>query len=129
LRDCGRILAGNANTLDSCASGLAFTAKLELDTTDKLLLQTLSGNGSRTVLTAGTADEATYALEDRQHIDNGVFTRSEVRALHVAHKDHCTSACCSQSRLDLLEISDGDLRLAEIGPFEIPTLIDCLFAS
>ena len=62
--------------VDSCASGLAFTAKMGPDTTDKLLLQTLSGNGSRTVLTAGTADEATYALEDRLHLGNGVFTRS-----------------------------------------------------
>jgi hypothetical protein len=44
--------------LDSCASGLAFAAKSAPDTSDKLLLGTLSGNGSRTVLTAGSADEA-----------------------------------------------------------------------
>jgi hypothetical protein len=66
--------------VDSCASGLAFTAKLGPDTSDKLLLQTLSGNGSRTVLTAGTADEATYALEDRRHLGNGVFTKSLIEA-------------------------------------------------
>jgi len=62
--------------VDSCASGLAFTAKHGTDVSDKLLLQTLSGNGSRTILTAGTADEATYAVEDRQHFGNGVFTKS-----------------------------------------------------
>jgi Caspase domain len=69
--------------VDSCASGLAFTAKLGPDTTDKLLLQTLSGNGSRTVLTAGTADEATYAMEDRRHLGNGVFTRSLIDAFQA----------------------------------------------
>jgi hypothetical protein len=62
--------------VDSCSSGLAFTAKSAPDNTDNLLLQTLSGNGSRTVLTAGTADQATYALEDRQKLGNGVFTRA-----------------------------------------------------
>jgi hypothetical protein len=60
--------------VDSCSSGLAFTAKSAPDSADNLLLQTLSGNGSRTVLTAGTADEVTYALEDRQKLGNGVFT-------------------------------------------------------
>ena len=60
--------------LDSCSSGLAFAAKSVPDSTDGLLLKTLSGDGSRTVLTAGTADEATYELEDRQRLGNGVFT-------------------------------------------------------
>lgn len=69
--------------VDSCASGLAFTAKLGTDLSDKLLLQTLSGNGSRTVLTAGTANEATYAMEDRRHLGNGVFTRSLLEAFEL----------------------------------------------
>jgi hypothetical protein len=60
--------------VDSCSSGLAFTAKSATDSTNTLLLETLSGNGSRTVLTAGTAGEATYALEDRNQLGNGVFT-------------------------------------------------------
>jgi caspase domain-containing protein len=60
--------------VDSCSSGLAFTAKAQPDNGEKLLLQTLGGNGSRTVLTAGTADEATYAMEDRNQLGNGVFT-------------------------------------------------------
>jgi len=60
--------------LDSCSSGLAFTTKSSTDDTDTLLIQTLSGNGSRTVLTAGTAEEAAYALDDRRRLGNGVFT-------------------------------------------------------
>ena len=68
--------------VDSCSSGLAFTAKSASDNADSLLLQTLSGNGSRTVLTAGTADEATYALDDRQKLGNGVFTRALLGAFN-----------------------------------------------
>jgi hypothetical protein len=41
-----------------------------------LLLKTLSGNGSRTVLTAGTADEETYAEENRQQTGHSIFTKS-----------------------------------------------------
>jgi uncharacterized caspase-like protein len=68
--------------VDSCSSGLAFTAKSAPDGTDNLLLQTLGGNGSRTVLTAGTADEAAYALEDRHQTGNGVFTRVLMVSFH-----------------------------------------------
>jgi hypothetical protein len=67
--------------LDSCASGLAFTSKSALSDT---LLETLSGNGSRTVITAGTAEEATYSLEDREHLGNGVFTYSLLKAFRSA---------------------------------------------
>jgi hypothetical protein len=45
-----------------------------------LLLQTLSGNGSRTVLTAGTADEETYAEEDRKESGNSIFTKTLLKA-------------------------------------------------
>jgi hypothetical protein len=62
--------------IDSCASGLAFTSKAGAEDGNKLLLQALSGNGSRTVLTAGTADEATYALENRQQNSYSVFTKA-----------------------------------------------------
>jgi uncharacterized caspase-like protein len=75
--------------LDSCASGLAFSAKSGSKDSGSLLLRALSGNGSRTVLTAGTADEAVYALEGRQNLGNSVFTKalldsfeSEVRENH-----------------------------------------------
>jgi uncharacterized caspase-like protein len=47
--------------LDSCSSGLGFLQKSGVSDSDSLLLRTLSGNGSRTVLTAGTAEEETYA--------------------------------------------------------------------
>jgi Caspase domain len=65
--------------LDSCASGLEFTSKGTPAATDKLL-RTLSGNGSRTVLTAGTADESAYAFEDRNLLGNGVFTKALIYA-------------------------------------------------
>jgi len=66
--------------IDSCASGLAFTSKSGPDDTKRLLIQTLSGNGSRTVLTAGTADESTYAVEGREQAGNGIFTKSLLNA-------------------------------------------------
>lgn len=61
--------------LDSCASGLGITPKSSPSNAETLLIETLSGNGSRTVLTAGTAGEATYAVEG-----NGVFTRAFLNA-------------------------------------------------
>ncbi len=66
--------------LDSCASGLAITSKSPLSESSKLLIETLSGNGSRTLLTAGTADEATYTLDDRKSTGNGAFTRAFLNA-------------------------------------------------
>ena len=66
--------------IDSCASGLAFTSKSASGDTSKLQLQNLSRNGSRTVLTAGTADEATYAVEGREQTGYGVFTKSLLNA-------------------------------------------------
>lgn len=61
--------------LDSCASGLGITPKSSPTNSERLLIETLSGNGSRTALTAGTAGEATYAVEG-----NGVFTRAFLNA-------------------------------------------------
>jgi hypothetical protein len=66
--------------LDCCASGLAFTPKSSQDDSNQLLLLTLSRNGSRTVLTAGTADEETYELMSRSANGNGVFTRAFLNA-------------------------------------------------
>lgn len=63
--------------LDSCASGLAFTSK---GVPSDKLMQTLSGNGSRAVITAATADEATYALDSRKHLGNGIFTAALLKA-------------------------------------------------
>ena len=62
--------------LDSCSSGLGIVEKSGTTDSNALLLKTLSGNGSRTVLTAGTADEETYAEENRQQAGHSIFTKS-----------------------------------------------------
>jgi Caspase domain len=63
--------------LDSCASGLGIVSKdpSGIDR-EKLLIRTLQGKGSRTVLTAGTAEEETYALAGRETEGYGVFTKA-----------------------------------------------------
>jgi hypothetical protein len=70
--------------LDSCASGLGITSK---SVPDNRLLETLSGNGSRIVLTAGTAEEATYELQGRKNLKNGVFTAAFLKAFSAADLD------------------------------------------
>lgn len=69
--------------LDSCASGLGIAEKSGSVDSDVLLIQTLSGNGSRTVLTAGTADEETYAEESREQKGYSIFTKSLLKAFDV----------------------------------------------
>jgi hypothetical protein len=66
--------------LDSCASGLGIASKSGTVDSDQALLQALSGNGSRTVLTAGTANEATYAEDGRQKTGNSFFTKALLNA-------------------------------------------------
>jgi len=85
--------------LDCCASGLAFTTKTTIDESGKLLLQTLSGNGSRTVLTAGTADEKTYALDSRKSQGNGVFTKAFLNAFESHSISHQNNALITISDL------------------------------
>jgi hypothetical protein len=63
--------------LDSCASGLTFTSK---SPEDDRMIETLSGNGSRTV--AGTAEELAYELDARQQVGNGAFTYALLTAFH-----------------------------------------------
>jgi len=65
--------------LDSCSSGLGIVPKGDQDAR-VLLLQTLSGNGSRTIITAGTANEATYAEDTRGKIGNSFFTKALLNA-------------------------------------------------
>ena len=60
--------------LDCCSSGLAFADKGKTRC-DQAIFKTLSGNGSRVVATAGTADQKTYALKARDG-GNGIFTRA-----------------------------------------------------
>ena len=64
---------------DCCASGLAFAPRGEADQINALLA-TLSRNGSRAVMTAGTAGEKTYEVERRDGKGNGVFTRAFLNA-------------------------------------------------
>ena len=66
--------------LDSCSSGFGIVEKSGASDSDALLLRTLSGNGSRTVLTAGTADEETYAEENRNQTGNSIFTKTLLKA-------------------------------------------------
>jgi hypothetical protein len=67
--------------LDSCASGLGFDAKSGASSVDQDLLSTLSGNGSRFVITAGTAREKAFQVEVSSNNGYSVFTRSFLDAL------------------------------------------------
>lgn len=66
---------------DCCSSGMAFSPRAGSADTYSQFLSTLSGNGSRTIITAGTSDEKTYEVKDRQGRGNGVFTRAFLNAL------------------------------------------------
>ncbi|MDZ7399434.1 MAG: caspase family protein, partial [candidate division KSB1 bacterium] len=65
---------------DCCASGLAFTPRGGDDNVQQLL-STLSGNGSRAIITAGTADEQTFEVPRPGGKGNGVLTRALLDAL------------------------------------------------
>lgn len=62
--------------IDCCASGLAFSPKSGNFDQNSQLIKTLSGNGSRVVLTAGTAEQKTYADEARNKIGMSIFTKA-----------------------------------------------------
>ena len=66
---------------DCCVSGLAFTSKGGNDP-NRRIMETLSGSGSRTVITAGTADEQTFGVG--QH---SVFTKAFLDALTRSQSD------------------------------------------
>lgn len=68
---------------DCCVSGLAFTSKGGKDP-KRQILETLSGNGSRTIITAGTADEETFGIEGR----HSVFTKAFLDALMRPQSHH-----------------------------------------
>ena len=71
---------------DCCASGLAFTSKGGPGD----LLASLSGNGCRMIMTAGTAEEKTYEVEGREGKGNGVFTRAFLNAAKTGNADKGT---------------------------------------
>jgi outer membrane protein OmpA-like peptidoglycan-associated protein len=68
--------------LDTCSSGLAFTSRAGDDwREEQALIQTLSGQGSRTVVTAGIAGEKTFEVKSSAGHGNGIFTQSLLVAL------------------------------------------------
>lgn len=71
---------------DCCASGLAFTSRGGPGD----LLASLSGNGCRMIMTAGTAEEKTYEVEGRDGKGNGVFTRAFLNAARSGSADKGT---------------------------------------
>jgi protein-disulfide isomerase len=76
--------------LDTCASGLAFSPRAGASSAD--LIQVLSRGGSRTVVTAGTAEEKTFELKDVKGKGNGVFTRALLAALENGTGQQTTPA-------------------------------------
>ncbi len=72
--------------LDCCASGLAFSPKGTADEIQQMIT-TLSRNGSRTIITAGTAEEQTFEVSRISGKGNGVFTRALLNALEMGMTD------------------------------------------
>ncbi len=72
---------------DCCASGLAFTTRAGNEGSYKKVIATLSKNGSRTVITAGTADEKTFEIRLPGENGNGVFTRAFLNAVETGKAD------------------------------------------
>ncbi|MDZ7309909.1 MAG: DUF1566 domain-containing protein [candidate division KSB1 bacterium] len=73
---------------DCCASGLAFEPVPRGPVDDvNGLIATLSRQGSRSVVTAGTADERTYEVETAGGRGNGVFTRAFLNAAETGSAD------------------------------------------
>ena len=72
---------------DCCASGLAFTSKGITGNDVEQILSTLSRNGSRTIITAGTAEEQTYEVPRSGRNGNGVFTLALMNALKSGATD------------------------------------------
>jgi uncharacterized caspase-like protein len=61
---------------DCCASGVMIAKEADADSSTRLI-ETLSGNGSRAVITAGTADEKSWAVrDDATGRWNSVFTKA-----------------------------------------------------
>ena len=67
---------------DCCASGLAFTPKGTTGNGFQQMIATLSRNGSRVIMTAGTAKEKTFEVKG-----NGVFTRAFLNAVKYGKAD------------------------------------------
>lgn len=85
--------------LDCCASGLGFSSKAGGEGSARLLLNTLSGDGSRCVLTAGTVEEKTFALAARESSGNGVFTRAFISSF-----DHTQGESAQRGILTIADV-------------------------
>lgn len=72
---------------DSCASGLAFQIKGKDFQIYDQVIATLSRNGSRTIITAGTANEKTFEVTDSEGNGNGIFTRAFLNAIQTGNAD------------------------------------------
>jgi len=74
---------------DTCASGLAFSPRGRGpgDAEKSALIATLSGEGSRVVVTAGTGTQRTFEVEDQKHRRNGVFTRAFLDSIESSRND------------------------------------------
>jgi len=73
--------------LDCCASGLAINPKGPGSDEIERTIATLSRNGSRIIITAGTAEEQTYEVPRPGGKGNGVFTRAFLNALETGMTD------------------------------------------
>jgi hypothetical protein len=67
--------------IDACASGLGVTPRATDDDNGLRLASTLSGAGSRILLTAGAAGQKTFEVRSGSNRGNGVFTRALLDAL------------------------------------------------
>ena len=63
---------------DACASGLAFTPKSDTPKANEETLSTLSGNGSRVVITAGTGNEEAFGATATEGTAHSLFTSALV---------------------------------------------------
>ena len=68
---------------DCCASGLALTTKKN-SSDENELISTLSGNGSRIIITAGSSDQKAFAVQKRKESGYGVFTKAFLSAFKKA---------------------------------------------
>jgi hypothetical protein len=73
---------------DCCASGLAIKSRSSNPKEEQAqMIATLSKNGSRAIITAGTATEKTFEVKSANGRGNGVFTRAFLNAVTTGRAD------------------------------------------
>jgi formylglycine-generating enzyme required for sulfatase activity len=106
---------------DTCASGLAFSPR-DRGPGDKekaALIATLSGEGSRVVVTAGTGTQKTFEVEDEKHRQNGVFTRAFLDSVESSRNDGLITIDGIFAKLQTL-VADYSVR-GHLNPETAPT--------